>query len=72
MQWIDQFSGKPYRITTEGHATRHAAKVKNYEDIIEGYEFNPESKCADSAGMTYKQRTIGLLQRRHVAISRVR
>jgi len=50
-EWIDQYSGKHYRITTEGHhGTRQTARVKTYAEVLQEYEFHPESKCADANG----------------------
>jgi hypothetical protein len=73
MQWIDQYSGKTYGITTEGHhGTRHAARVKTYGDVLTDYEFHPESKCADANGKPCGKQTIGLLQRRHIRIDQIK
>ena len=48
--WIDRYSGNTYRIRTTGdHGTRKTARVKTYGDVIEEYEFHPESKCADAS-----------------------
>jgi len=73
MLWIDQYSGKRYRITTAGHhGTRGTARVKTYGDVIREYEFHPESKCADATGEPCNKQTIGLLQRRHVRIEQIK
>jgi hypothetical protein len=73
MSWIDQYSGKTYRITTSGHhGTRQTARVKTYGETVREYEFHPESKCADSAGKICTKQTIGLLQRRHVRIDLIK
>jgi hypothetical protein len=69
LPWIDQYSGKQYRIgTTLATSTRQIARVKSYGDVLEGYEFHPEAKCADASGAPCDKQTVGLLQRRHVAI----
>ena len=69
-EWIDQYSGARYRITTTGeHGTRRAARVKTYGDVLTEYEQHPESKCADASGRRCQRQTIGLLQRRHVRIT---
>jgi hypothetical protein len=69
MEWIDQYTGNPYCITTEGHhGDRRTALVKTYGDVILEYEFHAESKCADAEGSPSDQQTLGLLQRRHVHI----
>jgi hypothetical protein len=72
IEWIDQYSGKTYRISTEGHhGTRYAARVKTYGEVLNDYEYHPESKCADVRGNICQKQTIGLLQRRHIQIRRV-
>jgi hypothetical protein len=71
--WIDQYSGKRYRITTAGqYGSRQTARVKTYGDILREYEFHPESKCADANGNPGGKQTIGLLQRRHVRIDQIK
>ena len=65
--WIDRYSTKRFRITTKGHhGDRHTARVQTYGDVIEGYEYHPEAKCADAEGQPCTRQTVGLLQRRHV------
>jgi len=72
LPWIDQYSGKRYRITTTlASSTRQIARVKSYGDVLEEYEFHPESKCADASGVPCGKQTVGLLQRRHVKIDSV-
>ncbi|MGC2406130.1 MAG: hypothetical protein WA431_06950, partial [Candidatus Cybelea sp.] len=71
MQWIDQYSrdGKRYRITTVGsHGSRTVARVSSYRDVLRGYEYHPEAKCADADGTPCRKQTVGLLYRRHIAI----
>jgi len=71
--WIDQYSGKRYRITTDGHyVTRNTARVKTYGEVIREYEFHPESKCADGNGEICTKQTVGLLHRRHVRIGQIK
>ncbi len=71
--WIDQYSGKDYRITTTGHhGDRRTARVKTYGDVLIEYEYHPESKCADANGDTCSKQTVGLLQRRHVRIQQLK
>lgn len=73
MRWIDQYSGNMFYITTAGHhGTRGTARVKTYKDVIQEYEFHPESKCADPTGGTCVKQTVGLLQRRHVRIDLIK
>jgi uncharacterized protein YjhX (UPF0386 family) len=72
-QWIDRHSGRPYRITTTGHhGDRRTARVKTYGDVLEEYEFHPESKCADSEGNVCDRQTVGLLRRRAVRIGQIK
>jgi hypothetical protein len=71
--WIDQYSGKQYRITTTGeHGDRHTARVKTYGDVLNEYEHHPESKCADRNENICNKQTVGLLQRRHVRIDLIK
>jgi hypothetical protein len=73
MPWIDQYSGKDYRITTVGpHGTRSAVRVKTYGDVLQEYEFHPESKCADADGKPCSKQTVGLLQRRHIRVGQIK
>ena len=72
IEWIEQYSGTPYRITTEGHhGGRGVARVKTYGDVFDEYEWHLESKSADANGQPASKQTIGLLQRRHIAIDHV-
>lgn len=67
--WIDEYSGNEFGITTAGTTgDRFTARVKTYGDVLEDYEFHPESKCADSQGNPCTKETVGLLQRRHIKI----
>jgi hypothetical protein len=73
VEWVDQYSRRPYRITTTGHhGDRRTARVKSYHDVLVDYEFHPESKCADSTGDPCGKQTIGLLQRRHIQIDQIK
>jgi hypothetical protein len=70
LRWIDQYSGKQYRISTAfATGTRQIARVKSYGDVLEEYEFHEEAKCADANGVPCDKQTVGLLQRRHVTIA---
>jgi hypothetical protein len=72
-EWIDQHSGKKYRITTRGdYGTRHVARVKTYGEVVEEYESHPESKCADADGKPCDRKTMGLLQRRHLKVEQIK
>lgn len=71
--WIDEYTGKEYGIRTWGHhGDRNTARVKKYGEVLEEYEFHPESKCADADGNPCDKQTIGLLQRRHVRIDQLK
>jgi hypothetical protein len=71
--WIDQYSGKEFRITTVGlYGGSDTARVKTYGDVLVEYEYHPESKCADADGNICGKQTIGLLQRRHVRIDQLK
>jgi len=70
--WIDQYTGKQYRITTaDYYRPRDAARVKTHGETLREYEFHPESKCADAHGKPCGRQTIGLLQPRHVRIDSI-
>jgi hypothetical protein len=72
-EWIDQHSGKRFRITTHGHCgSRQTARVKTYDDVVTEYEFHPEAKCADALGNPCDRQTTGLLQRRHIKIDLIK
>jgi len=75
MTWIDRHSGETYRITVEDDEKAHMRAgpvlVKTYGSVIEEYENHPEPKCAGTDGKPCKQRTTGLLQRRHVRIGKL-
>lgn len=73
MEWIDQYTGKKYHITTaRSHGRLNTARVKTYGEVAREYEFHPESKCADVDGNTCERQTVGLLQRRHLEIDLVK
>jgi hypothetical protein len=72
-EWIDQHTGKRFRITTRGYCgSRQTARVKTYGDVVTEYEFHPESKCADASGDACQRQTVGLIQRRHVKIEQLK
>jgi hypothetical protein len=72
-EWVDQYTGKRFRITTRGHfGSRNIARVKTYGDVVTEYEFHPESKCADALGNPCDRQTVGLLQRRHIKIDQIK
>jgi len=71
--WIDQYSGKSYRIITSGHhGDRRTARVKTYGDVLIDYEYHPEAKCGDTDGNPCGKQTIGLLERRHIRIDEMK
>lgn len=72
-EWIDQHTGKRFRITTRGYCgSRQTARVKTYDDVVTEYEFHPESKCADASGDPCQRQTVGLLRRRHIRIDQIK
>jgi hypothetical protein len=72
-KWIDQYTGKDYRISTSGNlGGKQTARVKTLGEVIEEYEFHPESKCAHADGHSATRQTRGLLQRRHISIDCIR
>jgi len=72
MDWTDLYSGNEFGITTAGHhGARHCARVKTYGDVLQEYEFHPESKCADANGNPCVKQTVGLLYRRHIRIEHI-
>lgn len=72
-EWIDQYSGNRYRITTSAqHGTSLTARVKTFADVLSEYEYHPEAKCADAGGSASDKQTIGLLQRRHIRIDQIK
>ena len=72
MRWIDQYSGKKFRITTDrNYSSRNTARVQTYGDIFDEYAHHPESKCADEHGNVCDRQTKGLLYRRHVRIGEI-
>ena len=72
MPWIDQYSGKKYKITTERNlSSRTTARAKTYGDVLLEYAHHPESKCADEHGNVCDRQTVGLLFRRRVQIGEI-
>jgi hypothetical protein len=72
MEWIDRYSRKRFRISTEGHhGDRRTARVQTFGEVIEAYEYHPEAKCAYVDGQPCSKQTIGLLQRRLVRIDHI-
>jgi hypothetical protein len=71
MGWIDRHSGKPFHISIT-YSSRRTARAKTFGDVNSGYAFHAEPKCADSKGNVCGKSTVGLLQRRHVKVDRLR
>ncbi len=40
--------------------------MKTYGEVLQEYEFHPESKCADARGNVCSKQTTGPLHRRHI------
>jgi hypothetical protein len=72
LDWIDQYSGKQYRLGVTGdHGSRSTARAKTYDEIVSEYGHHPESKCSGSDGSVCRKPTVGLLQRRHILIAKI-
>jgi hypothetical protein len=72
-EWIDQYSGERFRVTTHSHCgSKQTARVKTYGDVAVEYEHHPESKCADAFGNPCERQTVGILQRRHIRIDQIK
>lgn len=71
-EWLDQYSGQKYQVSTGNYQSRKTARVKTYGDVIGEYKFHPESKCADSEGNICGKQTTGLLFRRHIKIDQIK
>jgi len=67
MDWVDVYSGTPYRISTS-RADQFTARVASYRDVLTAYEHHPEPKSAAADGAPSSQQTVGLLARRHVHV----
>lgn len=72
LDWIDQYSGKAFGISSAGYSSRRIASVQTFGDVIADYRFHAEPKCADSNGNACGNDTLGRLQRRHVEIDLIR
>jgi hypothetical protein len=73
LKWIDQYTGKLYRVSTSGnYSSRQTARVKTFGDVISEYSFHAEPKCADARGAVCGKDSRGLLHRRRVQIERIR
>ena len=73
-QWMDQYSGKLYRVQCgrELAPLPGVVHVQTYADVLEAYEHHPEAKCADVHGLPSGKQTIGLHFPRHVVIDEIR
>lgn len=69
--WIDQYSGKQYRVSTTLEPTQTIARVKSYGDVLQEYAFHEEAKCADATGKPCGRQSVGLLTRRHVVVDEI-
>ena len=47
------------------------ARVKTYGDVVEEYEWHPETKCADEEDEPCTKRTVGLLRRRRIVLDHI-
>lgn len=68
-EWLNRYSGRPYRITVEpsgGEVTAGVVTVSTYRDIIGEFATHPEAKSAGPDGRACARDTVGLLRRRSV------
>lgn len=68
--WINRYSGRTYRITTEpSHSVERdgLVSVRTYEDILWDYAKRPEHKSNGPDGARCGKKSLGLLSRRWVA-----
>jgi hypothetical protein len=69
VRWTNQYTNKQYRVSASAaQPSRTMARVKSYGDILEDYEYHPESKCTDASGAACEKQSIGLLGRRHIML----
>ncbi len=69
---IDYYSGKKFRITTNGFAASEGvARVKTYADVLAEYRVHSEPKSVGPDGQPCGRATIGLLRRRPVTATHV-
>jgi hypothetical protein len=69
LTWLNRFSGREYRITTQpsgGRVTPGVVCVKSYRDVLDDYLVHPEAKSADGFGNRCSPVTNGVLRRRSV------
>jgi hypothetical protein len=69
MRWVDLYSGRAFRITTEPITGIHEAgvvHVKSYRDVMDEFLAHPESKLAIPDGRPCTRRYRGVLRRRVV------
>jgi hypothetical protein len=72
-EWIDQYSGNRFGITTKDHCgSKQIARVKTYGDVVTEYEYHPESKCADALANPCDRQTTGLLGRRYIEVDQIK
>jgi hypothetical protein len=69
VRWTNQYTNRQYRVSASAaQPSRTMARVKSYADILEDYEYHPESKCADANGAACGKQSVGLLGRRHAVL----
>jgi hypothetical protein len=72
LDWIDQCSGRTYRIVTDTSASgRQVVRVKTYGSVLAEYECHPEAKCADADGNASGRAYVGLHFPRAVSIDEI-
>jgi hypothetical protein len=72
LTWVDRYSRKTWKASTLiNRGTSTMARLQTYRDIIEKYAFRKEAKSADASGEVCGKKTVGLLQRRHIAVGKL-
>ena len=65
--WVNRYTGKTYKITTEPSQARHRPgllTVKTYRNVLAEYAMHPEAKSNGPDGEPCSPQTVGMLSRR--------
>ncbi len=65
--WVNRYTGKTYKITTEPSQARHRPgllTVKTYRNVLAEYAMHPEAKSNGPDGRPCSPQTVGMLSRR--------
>src|SRR5262249_4566168 len=69
VEWTDHYSGKTFRIHTDGQPSPDSIKVKTNRDVLDRYRLHPEPKSLAANGKSCKRDTTEVLQRRGVRVT---